>query len=97
MTLFLENLIKLKFFLLFKAIYQEIQTGILNEKNSNLKTIAFFRDFENVGSTTQQLVPDLFKENEIEVKVLFNELKQQVRKKLSIPNKYSYLVSKIIT
>ena len=71
------------------ALDQEIQMGLLNEKHPNLKSIAFFREIENVEFSQ---ISDTTKETELEVKILLNELKLQVKRKLSVPNRYLYQV-----
>ena len=74
----------------FQAFEQEIKMGLscthnVDQKTSNLKFIAFFREFENCSSTA-----DSYKENDMEVKMLLNDLKYNLKKTLSVTNKYFY-------
>ena len=69
----------------------EIENGINNSENANLNSFALFREINN----NMEINENKFFENNAEIVMLLNNLKEQVKNKLNDSNQFIHKVKLI--
>ncbi len=70
----------------------EVELGLINREDKNLKTLAFFREIENMPlQSANEYIKD-FSEEDNTTKELVIKLKEDAKSNLDDKNKFSFMV-----
>ncbi len=70
----------------------EVEIGLIQRNDKNLKTLAFFREIEHIPlQSANEFIKD-FSEEDNTTKELVNKLKEDAKSNLGDKNKFSFMV-----
>jgi hypothetical protein len=75
----------------FKVTRLEVEDGIIQRKDFNFKTLAFFREIKNIPSKKTKESQDFVEEDQKKIE-LVNDLVQETEGKLANKEKFYYKV-----